>query len=102
MGSPVLQRPSADACAAGAVPDIGVPEPHLRMGQGPPGPPQVHRHGRRPAQLVPGIFLLAHGLADGPQTPGRVHQGLRGRDERPGSRPGGHVAEKVRPTIYHM
>jgi len=70
------------------------------MGPGPPGPSQVHRHGRRPAQFVSWIFLLAHGLADGPQAPGRVRQGWRGRHERPGSRPSGHVAEKVSPTIY--
>jgi len=100
VGSPVLHRPSADANAAGRVPDIGVPKPHLRMGPGPPGPPQVHRHGRRSAQLVSGIFLLAHGLVDGPQAPGRVRKGWRGRHERPGSRPGRHVSEKVSPTIY--
>jgi len=85
VGPPVLQRPSADASAVGRVSDIGVPKPHLRMGPRPPGPPQVHRHGRRPTQLFSGIFLLTHGLADGPQTPGRVLQGWRGRDERPGS-----------------
>lgn len=71
------------------------------MGPRPPGSPQVHRHGRRPTQLVSGIFLLTHGLADGPQTPGRIRQGLCGRYERPGSRPGGHVAEKVRITTFY-
>jgi len=97
----VLQRPSADASAVGRVPDTCVPKPHIRMGPGPPGPPQVHRHGRRPAQFVSGIFLLSYGLADGPQAPGCGRQGWRGRHERPGSRPGGHVAEKVRLTIFY-
>jgi hypothetical protein len=85
MGSPVLQRTSADASVAGRVPDAGVPEPHIRMGPRPPGSPQVHRHGRGSTQLVSRIFLLTHGLADGPQTSRRVRQGLCGRYERPGS-----------------
>lgn len=95
VGAPLLQSPPADARVAGAVPDAGLPEPHIRMGPGPPGPPQVHRHRRRPAQLDPGLLFLAHGLADGPQTSGRHHQGPHHQHERPGGRPGRHVAEKV-------
>lgn len=92
----VLQRPRAHAPDVGAVPDDGFPEPHIRMGSRPPGAPQVLRHGRRPAQLVPRVFLLSHGLADGPQTPGRDGQRPHGRHGRPGSRPHSHVAKKVR------
>lgn len=95
MGSPVLQGPSADARAAGRVPNAGVPEPHIRVGARPPGAPQVHGHERGPTQLDPRLLFLAHGLADGAQAPGHRSQGPHGRHERLGGRPGRHVAEKV-------
>jgi len=96
MGSSVLHRSSADALAVSHVPDVGVSKSHIRMGARPPSPSQIHRHERRPAQLGPRIFLLAYGLVDGPQTPGRYGQGPQHRHERLGSRPGGHVSKKVR------
>lgn len=52
----------------GPVPDGRRPVQRVQLGAGPPAAPQVHRHGRRPAQLKPRVLLLAHrmGADDAP------------------------------------
>jgi len=57
-----VQGQVAAAHHPGPVPDGGRPVQHLQLGARPPAAPQVHRHGRGPAQLKPRILLLARRL----------------------------------------
>lgn len=90
-----VQGQVAAAGAADAVADAGLPEQHLRVGPGPPGAPQVHRYGRRPAQRPPRLLLLAHWLADGEEAPGREAEGSNRGHERFRAGPGRDVPEEV-------
>lgn len=59
---------------------------HIRVGEGPPCPPQVLRDGRRPPQCHTGILLFPHRLAVGSQTSWCHREGPEARTVRPEGR----------------
>lgn len=90
--APLVQGQVAAARAAGPVPDGGRAVQRVQLGARPPAAPQVHGHGRGPAQLEPRVLLLARGLGADHAAPGVRVQGVVRRHGRHGGRLGGHVA----------
>lgn len=64
----------------------------VQLGARPPAAPQVHGHGRGPAQLEPRVLLLARRMGADHAAPGVRVQGVVRRHGRHGGRLGGHVA----------
>lgn len=92
MVAPRVQGQVAAAHHPGAVPDGGCPVQRVQLGARPPTSPQVHGHGRRPAQLEPRVLLLARRLGAHHAAPGVRVQGVVGGHGRHGGGLGGHVA----------
>jgi len=90
--APRVQGQAAAAHHPGPVPDGGRAVQHLQLGARPPAAPQVHGHGRGPAQLEPRVLLLARGLGAHDAAPGVRVQGVVGGHDRHGVGLGGHVA----------
>jgi len=91
----VASRVQGQAAAAhhlGPVPDGGCPVQRVQLGARPPAAPQVHGHGRGPAQLEPRVLLLARRLGADDAAPGVRVQGVVGGHDRHGVGLGGHVA----------
>lgn len=92
MVAPRVQGQAAAASDPGPAPDGGRAVQRVQLGARPPAAPQVHGHGRGPAQLEPRVLLLAHRLG-AHDAASRVRvQGVVRRHDRHGVRLGGHVA----------
>jgi len=97
-----LQGQVAAAHHPGPVPDGGRPVQHLQLGARPPAAPQVHGHGRGPAQLEPRILLLSRRLGPDDAPSGFRVKGFDGGHDRHGVGLGGDVAvQAVRSAGRH-
>lgn len=103
--APRVQGQVAAARADGPQPDGGRAVQRVQLGARPPAAPQVHGHGRGPAQLEPRVLLLARRMGADHAAPGVRVQGEHRRHGRHGGRLGGHVAiqtvraARVRPVV---